>query len=669
VIEITLPAFSFSRVYLLDRLKNAREDWLIVVLVTVVAAVPRLAALTSIPGGLHGDEAWTGIDAQRILHDGLIGPYVQSALGQPAGPLYFAAPFVGVFGNTVFAIRFAMALLAIATVPLAYGAFRVMFNRNVGAFAALLLAVSIWHLHYSRIAFMVISWPLVEMITLLFFFLGLRTQRWLYFALAGLALGCGVYTYNAYSVFIVAFVVLAAWVPMFGQQDLRQYLTRVCAVAAIAFVVALPLLLYIKGDNGYTEHYKTVSVLQTDEWKSASPLRRIDILSDNCRQFVNDAFWTGEPDFADGAGWQAMIDRVSLALLIVGLGMALWNWRRLPYAALLIMAAILPFGTIVTTQGTYRQTLGLVPFLAALEALPLAFVWGRAQTLEPRLRTTAYIAVGGVLAIITVLNMHTYFGKFPDTDVAQYTFGHEYTDAIEFIDTLPGDPFVYLYSNRWGLDYETRQYLAPHMRGEDRSKEFAKANDTTLQTDRKQDVVYMFLGLYIDQMDDVQRLYPDGQSFEKLSAPNQEEFRAYYLPALKPGETPPIPLPTFAPTPTVTPAVGGEDRDRERQAALEQIQQALEAYKTKHGAYPSNGGGVQTLCVYTSDDIGCKLKEELSPIPQDPLGDPGKNGYFYSSDGTTYAVYTIRETDALPECLDHPEHLTRLPSTLCVRGP
>jgi len=668
VIEITLPAFSFSRVHLLDRLKIAREDWLIVVLVTVVAAVPRLAALTSIPGGLHGDEAWTGIDARRILNEGMIGPYVKSALGQPAGPLYFAAPFVGVFGNTVFAIRFAMAILGIATIPLAYVTFRVMFNRNIGAFAALLLAVSIWHIHYSRIAFMVISWPLLEMLTLLFFFLGLRAQRWIYFVLAGVALGCGVYTYNAYSVFAVAVLVLAAWVPIFGNQHLREYLKRTAAVVAIAFVVALPLLLYIRGDNAYRNHYDLVSVLETKEWKSSGLTGRIDILSDNGRQFVNDAFWTGEPDFSDGAGWQAMIDRWSLALLVIGLGMATWNWRRAPYMALLIMAALLPFGTILTTQGTYRQTLGLVPFLAALEALPLAFVWGRAQTFEPRLRAIAYVAVGGVLAIITILNMNAYFGKFPDTDGAKYTFGQEYTNAIEFINTLPGDPFVYLYSNRWGMDYETRPYLAPHMRGEDRSKEFAKSKGTTLQTDRKQDVVYMFLGLYIDQIDDVERLYPGGTAAEKLGSDKQPEFRAYYLPALKPGEEPPIPLPTFVPTAIASPQPGGDVRDGTRQNHLALLQQALQEYRSENGSYPSNGGGIQTLCVYP-EDTGCELESVLDPILEDPLGDPAQNGYFYSSDGRTFAIYTQRESEEFAACPEHPDHLARFSSLLCIKGP
>ena len=71
-----------------------RIDLAILVGLAALAASLRLTMLTEIPAGLHGDEAWTGIDAARILDEGWVGVYVTSALGQVSGPLYFAAPFV-----------------------------------------------------------------------------------------------------------------------------------------------------------------------------------------------------------------------------------------------------------------------------------------------------------------------------------------------------------------------------------------------------------------------------------------------------------------------------------------------------------------------------------------------------------------------------------------------
>src|SRR5581483_2250847 len=145
-------------------------DLALAVSLTALAAVIRIWHLGTVPLGLHGDEALTGIDAGRVLHEGWIGPYVISALGQPTGPLYFTALLFKFLPQDTFTIRLSAALFGAATIPLAYAAFALMFTRTVGAFAALFLAVMTWHLHLSRTGFMVTAWPFVEMLVLVALF-------------------------------------------------------------------------------------------------------------------------------------------------------------------------------------------------------------------------------------------------------------------------------------------------------------------------------------------------------------------------------------------------------------------------------------------------------------------------------------------------------------------
>lgn len=140
-----------------------------------------------------------------------------------------------------------------------------------------------------------------------------------------------------------------------------------------------------------------------------------------------------------------------------------------------------------------------------------------------------------------------------------------------------------------------------------------------------------------------------------------------YGPTFTPG-----PSPTIAPeqaTATVEASVGGSDRDQQRQLDLAEIADALEAYHADLGAYPNSNNNVQTLCVFADIDAGCALTGFLTPIPQDPLGDPVNNGYFYQSDGGTFAVYALRESDLLPDCTNRPQHLAGYDSLLCLRGP
>ena len=145
-------------------------------------------------------------------------------------------------------------------------------------------------------------------------------------------------------------------------------------------------------------------------------------------------------------------------------------------------------------------------------------------------------------------------------------------------------------------------------------------------------------------------------------------------PTFTPGPSPtpgPTAAATAAPGVTVPPnAPGtGEERDTVRQGDLEKVRAALEQYKTKNDKYPSSSGGTQSLCVYVDNDAGCKLRDFLDPLPEDPLGEPAKNGYFYTSDGKTYTVYAQREGTLLAECPVHPEHLKGFKSIYCVQGP
>lgn len=139
----------------------------------------------------------------------------------------------------------------------------------------------------------------------------------------------------------------------------------------------------------------------------------------------------------------------------------------------------------------------------------------------------------------------------------------------------------------------------------------------------------------------------------------------------------PGPSPTVGPTPTLSPdeatatfvaSSGDELRDATRQENMVALQAALAQYRDKHGQYPTTSGNIQTLCAFTETDAGCVLQEFLDPLPIDPLGDPVR-GYWYASTGDSYTLYSQRESGALAECDEHPDHLRDYDSLLCVRGP
>ncbi len=139
-------------------------------------------------------------------------------------------------------------------------------------------------------------------------------------------------------------------------------------------------------------------------------------------------------------------------------------------------------------------------------------------------------------------------------------------------------------------------------------------------------------------------------------------------PTFTPGPSPTV-GPTV-PTQSPTPMPGGRDRDAIRVVDLQSLQAALDIYADDNGEFPNNESTVQTLCVFTEFDVGCELLEVLGGLPKDPLDDASTNGYWYSSDGTTYELYAQRESSFFPVCiLERPDFLQDFDSLLCVLGP
>lgn len=149
--------------------------------------------------------------------------------------------------------------------------------------------------------------------------------------------------------------------------------------------------------------------------------------------------------------------------------------------------------------------------------------------------------------------------------------------------------------------------------------------------------------------------------------------QAYIAPTATPvgqqvGATP-RPRPTFA---GVAAAQGDPAaRDTTRRNDLLRLIAAAQDLKKRDGSYPTTKGNVQTVCAYKDIDIGCKLKETFDGnLPSDPLGDPVKNGYWYSSDGNSVTVYAALEGEipADQQCDTNDAELKKRQHVICLRA-
>ena len=128
-------------------------------IIIFIAAFLRLYRITEIPPGINRDEGSIGYTAYSLLKTGKdeygrMFPVSFESFGDWKLPFYIytVVPFVLLFGLSELAVRFPSALFGTATVGLSYFLIVELFkSRKIALLTSLLVAISPWHLHLSRV--------------------------------------------------------------------------------------------------------------------------------------------------------------------------------------------------------------------------------------------------------------------------------------------------------------------------------------------------------------------------------------------------------------------------------------------------------------------------------------------------------------------------------------
>jgi len=404
----------------------------ILLLIIALAAFFRLFNLSHLPLSLFGDEvdvgyhAWSLVTTLRDYLGHLLPSYIQS-LSESRAPLlmYVTAPFVGILGPSTFSVRLPAALLGILGVYLTYLLSRKLFPQNkiLPLAGALILALTPWHIHYSRAAFE--STLLLDLLLLgTYLFVSHKLS------LSLIAFALTFYTYSTANIFtplllLGLFILYPPKITL--DKDLPKFVPAIILILPIAYQIVFGQAAgRFKGISIFSDQKTVDSVIvsRTDPWVKNQKLDRLftnkyeailrEFLGNYAGAFNKDfLFVTGDPYFRHSVGRVGEFLWPILPLFLIGLVVLVRNPGK-SEKLLLFWLLLAPLPSALTQGGATHATrlFVMVPALCLISAL------GATTVIEAvkKLRFNKLIFV--LSALIIIYSFAVYWNRYS----AHYTY-------------------------------------------------------------------------------------------------------------------------------------------------------------------------------------------------------------------------------------------------------
>jgi hypothetical protein len=476
-------------------------------LITLLAGILRFSLLTEIPPGLHFDEGFQGVSARAVIESRTPRIFFEDDMGEEPIAIHLVALAVALLGSAPWVIRLPSAIVGTLTVPLAWWLGRELIfligassrrktamdhgsgpsllphpragitkleAQAVGLGTALVLALLYWHVTFSRIGMEPILVPLFATLAFAALLRGLNLdlgQRTAYltFVLAGLALGCSLYTYKAGYFVPVAAAFFVGYGVIVERGFLRLHWRGLLAMALVMAIVAMPLLVYFATHpENFMQRPASVFLSGADGPPSSSIVVAVESLGrsvvHNIPRVMGMFFWRGDTNPRSNLPGRPILDPFLAILFLVGLARSVAGLHRVAFALAPIWLGVMILPTLLTEHAPhFGRSIGAIPALALLCALGgwyLLFGIGSSPRILARF-TNARLLLAGVLAVGLALSgfvtAWTYFGIWGRSPDLFYAYDVGLARLSDYMNDLPAGEDVYLTPTPG--DHYTLEYL------------------------------------------------------------------------------------------------------------------------------------------------------------------------------------------------------------------
>ncbi len=498
----------------IGRLPRPDITMLILALIVALALFLRTYGVDQYPLGIWYDEAVYGLDIRHLLSDPSYRPIFLSA-DVIAFPhlLVYALGYI-LSNGAIAGMRAATALLATFGVIMAYLVGRELRGRWFGLLMAALLTVLHWSVNPSRIAF-----PGADTVTftLIAFYGGLRIVRYgrLRDALwCGLAVGVGGWFYGQYQPQVLALGVFALVAYPFLRRRWWQTAVLILTAIVAGVIILLPLEIYVIDESSeYFSRLNQVSIFQEQD---LSDMGVTGAILQSTVIHLEMFHLRGDNNGRHNLPGWPMLDPVTGALLVIGLFLALREWRRREHLLFLASLVIALLGGILSlffeapqSHRALAAIVGVIYFGAlGLEGMA-RLVWSwftRPSDTRPRARQVV-IGVDALIVLIVIggWNLNEYF-NLERTNVASWS-AYSTTETLtgRFYESYDKSTQFYV-SPLIGSDEVSIQFVAPD--AQSRSHQLTLPDAFPLRVPANAPAVIMLESSESEYLDYLHQLYP-----------------------------------------------------------------------------------------------------------------------------------------------------------------
>lgn len=529
----------------------------------------RVYRINQMPPGIFVDETNAALDALAILEGRNDSPFGVGWFETPTMYAYYLVALFQVLGTNFVALKAASLIPAVLTVAAIYPLARLLFGVPAAFAVTFVLATNRWHMTMSRWGWNEVA-PLLFMVGAVYFLVrGTRDRRASDFALGGLLLGLGHYTYLASRLVTLTVALYVLYRVLFERRFLRRHWRGLVLFALLYLAAFGPLLnTYLQNPFTFANRSRQVSILHDmtayyDMQRSPAPrwvgrtLERFGLpkevsllpLQESVLRHLEMFHVAGDRNPRHNLPGAPMLDPITGSLLLLSLGYALWEALRPRVGghrhALLLLWLFVPLlGGILTRLDEAPQAYRTLPVVGAVALLVGDATVRSARVFADALgerglsaqRGLAGAAMAALLLWAGVLNYRVFFEvQARDGRVWQAFSPVETTVAAEVVAKMDDhslylSPRLYYFSPVRFLAYRSREAGGGGL--EEPAYRLAEpVYDLPINDPFGQDALFLLDGYYADLPELFRQYYP-GTRFEMVQGPGGQPL---YLSVTVPG--------------------------------------------------------------------------------------------------------------------------------------